>query len=77
MLFGACPENITSSSPGLSRKHYLFISWLVQKTLPLHLLACPENIISSSPGLSRKHYLFISWLVQKTEEIMFSGQARR
>jgi hypothetical protein len=87
----ACPEHITSLSPGLSRKHYLFIYWLVQKTLPLHLLACPENIISSSPGLSRKHYLFISWLVQKAlslhlmgvldkpgdEEIMFSGQARR
>jgi hypothetical protein len=73
----ACPENIISSSPGLSRKHYLFLSWLVQKTLPLHLLACPENIISSSHGLPRKHYLFISgmsrkhyrfisWLVQKT-----------
>jgi hypothetical protein len=60
-----------------TNKHYLFISWLVQKTLSLHLLACPENIISSSHGLPRKHYLFISgmsrkhyrfisWLVQKT-----------
>jgi hypothetical protein len=59
----ACPENIISSSPGLSRKHYLFISWLVQKTLSLHLMACPETIISSDkPG---------------DEEVMFSGQARR
>jgi hypothetical protein len=71
----ACPENITSSSPSLSRKHYLFISWLVQETLPLHLMACPENITTSSSGLSNKHYLLLSWL--EDEEIIFSGQAMR